>query len=995
MPRIPDEEIQRLKREVSIVRLCERYGIELKPQGKNMVGFCPWHKDDKPSFIVTVTADKNLWHCMGACDQGGDVFSLVQKAEKVSFRRAAEILLEISGSLPASQTIKTHIGTKHQILVNPDDGLADTDIQNRVVDFYHRAFLSDPKAMQYLEKRHCMHPEAVKLFKIGYANRTLGYRVPGTTASGKRLKARLKGIGIMRKSGHEHLSGSVVLPIMDLNGNPVQMYGRKITTGLRKGTPEHLYLEQPMAGVWNLTGIANQKQWILCECIIDALTLWCHGLRNVTCCFGKNTFTDDMWTLVRKVRPTKIIIAFDNDESGNKAGEKLAPKLAKEGANIHRLKVAQGKDINEYVCLLAGKDKNAIAGILQGLCVDAPVMHPADPENVDITEPAPIEAETSSISSLAANLAANEKSQAGPHSAEPENAPVKAAEKQAAKEKSVDDSTAEACQIEADTNTPVKPRPLADEVRTVKKGQDIAMTIGNRSYRIRGLAKNQTFDVMKINLRVMADNWYHVDNLDLYNARHRTTFINTAADELQLKADILKKDLGKVLLKLEDLQDEQINKTLEPKKQQITLTEKEREQALEFLKDPNLFDRINSDFAQCGYVGEENNRLLGYLAATSRKLEEPLAIIVQSATAAGKTALMRAILNFMPQEDRVQYSAVTGQSLFYMTETNLKHKILAIVEEEGAENAGYALKLLQSEGELTIASTGRDSNGEFVTKEYHVEGPVMVFLTTTSIEIDEELLNRCIVLVVDEDREQTQAIHNQQRLNETLEGQLMKTDRKDIIKLHQNAQRLLKPIIIANNFAPRLTFPDHCTRTRRDHMKYLVLIRSSAFIHQYQRPIKTAMKDGRPQQYIEVTLDDVDLANRLANDILGRSLDELPPQTRKLLLLIDEMVTKACKELATERCDYRFTRRMIREYTGWGNTQLKAHLKRLEDMEYLLTYRGGRGRQFVYELMYNGEGRDGCPFFPGLIDVEKLKAKLHYDKTRSGVKPDKSGKTDK
>ncbi len=966
MPRIPDEEIQRLKREVSLVRLCERYNIELKSQGKNLVGFCPWHKDDKPSFIVT--PEKNLWHCMGACDEGGDVLSLVQKAENVSFRRAADILLEISGSMPKSQVIETHTGTKHQILVNPEDGLADTELKNHVVDFYHRAFLSDPKAMKYLEGRHCMHPEAVRLFKIGYANRTLGYRVPMTTADGKRLKARLNKIGIFRKSGHEHMSGSVVFPIMDLNGNPVQMYGRKITAGLRKGTPEHLYLEQPMAGVWNLTGVANQKEWILCECIIDALTLWCQGLRNVTCCFGKNTFTDDMWAVLRKIRPKKVIIAFDNDESGSKAAEKLAPKLAKEGANVHRLKVPQGKDINEYVCLLAGKDKNAISGILQGLCVDAPVIHQAALENVDIADPASIEADANtSISSLAADLAA----------AEPANAPIKATEKQAAKEKNIDKSAATA-------------KPLADNVKTVRKGHDIEMTIGNRSYRIRGLAKNQTFDVMKVNLRVMADNWYHVDNLDLYNARHRTTFINTAADELQIKADILKKDLGKVLLKLEDLQDEQINKTLEPKKQEITLTEKEREQALAFLKDPNLFDRIDNDFSRCGYVGEENNRLLGYLATTSRKLDEPLAVIVQSATAAGKTALMKTILNFMPKEDRVQYSAVTGQSLFYMTETNLKHKILAIVEEEGAENAGYALKLLQSEGELTIASTGRDASGEFVTREYHVEGPVMVFLTTTNIEIDEELLNRCIILVVDEDREQTRAIHDQQRMNETLEGQLMKTDRQDIIELHQNAQRLLKPIIIANNFAPRLTFPDHCTRTRRDHMKYLVLIRTSAFIHQYQRPIKTAMKDGRAQQYIEVILEDVDLANRLANDVLGRSLDELPPQTRKLLLLIDEMVAKACKEQALERCDYRFSRRIIREYTGWGNTQLKAHLKRLEDMEYLLTYRGGRGQQFVYELMYNGEGKDGCPFFPGLIDVEKLRKKMKNDENRSGEKPDKS-----
>jgi len=435
MPRIPNEEIQRLKREVSLVRLCERYNIELKSQGKNLVGFCPWHKDDKPSFIVT--PDKNLWHCMGACDQGGDVFSLVQKAEKVSFRRAVDILLEISGSLPPSATIKTHTGTKHPILINPDKDLAGNDLMNHVIDFYHRSFLSDPKAMKYLESRLCMTPSAVKLFKIGYANRTLGYRIPGTTA-GKRLKARLKGLGIIRKSGHEHMSGSVVFPIAGRKGQPLQMYGRKITRGLRQGTPEHLYLEQPINGIWNLCGIVHQKRWIICECIIDALTLWCQGLRNVTCCFGKNTFTDDMWAVLRKIRPTKITIAFDNDLSGNKAAEKLAPKLAKEGANIHRVKVPQGKDINEYVCMLAAKDKKAIPGILQGLFVDAPVMHRANPGSVDIGVSESMKQETESSSSIF-SLAAKQKTE--------------------------------------------------NHIKTVKKGEDIQMAIGDRAYRIRGLKK--------------------------------------------------------------------------------------------------------------------------------------------------------------------------------------------------------------------------------------------------------------------------------------------------------------------------------------------------------------------------------------------------------------------------------------------------------------------------------------------------------------------------
>ena len=194
---------------------------------------------------------------------------------------------------------------------------------------------------------------------------------------------------------------------------------------------------------------------------------------------------------------------------------------------------------------------------------------------------------------------------------------------------------------------------------------------------------------------------------------------------------------------------------------------------MELLRDPRLLERIVEDFARCGVVGEETNKLVGYLGVVSRHLESPLAVIVQSSSAAGKSSLMEAVLAFLPEEQRVQYSAMTGQSLFYMGETDLKHKVLAIVEEEGAHSASYALKLLQSEGVLTIASTGKDpATGRLLTHQYRVEGPVMIFLTTTAIKLDEEMLNRCLVLSVNEDREQTQAIHRVQREAQTLEGLL-------------------------------------------------------------------------------------------------------------------------------------------------------------------------------------------------------------------------------
>ena len=350
-----------------------------------------------------------------------------------------------------------------------------------------------------------------------------------------------------------------------------------------------------------------------------------------------------------------------------------------------------------------------------------------------------------------------------------------------------------------------------------------------------------------------------------------------------------------------------------------------------------------------------------------------------------------AVLELMPEEERVQYSAMTGQSLFYMGETNLQHKILAIVEEQGAERASYALKLLQSEGELTIASTGKDpATGRLVTQEYRVEGPVMIFQTTTAVDMDEELLNRCIVLTVDEGREQTRAIHERQRRARTLEGMVARQERQRILALHQNAQRLIRPLFVVNPYAAELKFPDHQTRMRRDHTKYLGLIEAVALLHQYQRPIKTVEHRGQKLRYIEVTKQDIEVANRLAHEVLGRSLDELPPQTRRLLGLLDEMATAECGRLGLDRGDFRFSRRALRERTGWGDTQLRVHMGRLIELEYVLAHRGRQGQSFLYELVYASRG-DAGPFLPGLVDANGLSVSNDTISTSRGSAPTSRG----
>jgi post-segregation antitoxin (ccd killing protein) len=353
-----------------------------------------------------------------------------------------------------------------------------------------------------------------------------------------------------------------------------------------------------------------------------------------------------------------------------------------------------------------------------------------------------------------------------------------------------------------------------------------------------------------------------------------------------------------------------------------------------------------------------------------------LAVLIQSSSAAGKSSLMDAVLKMMPSEEQVKYSAMTGQALFYMGEKDLKHKVLAIAEEEGAKNTSYALKLLQSEGEVTIASTGKNATtGNLETQEYRVEGPVTLFSTTTAVDLDDELLNRCLVLTVDESRAQTKAIHAAQRKRRTLEGLHAAIERDEAIALHRNAQRLIRPLKIVNPYADQLTFLDDKTRTRRDHEKYLGLIDAVTLLHQYQRQVQRTRHRGKVVDYIEVTLADIEIANKLAHEVLGRTLDELPPHTRKLLKLAHGYVNGRAEAQGIQPREVRFTRRELRDATRWSDTALKIHLARLVDLEYLSLHRELRGNRFTYELLYQGEGDNGEPFLMQLIDVARLKKK--------------------
>ena len=533
----------------------------------------------------------------------------------------------------------------------------------------------------------------------------------------------------------------------------------------------------------------------------------------------------------------------------------------------------------------------------------------------------------------------------------------------------------------------------ASENDITVEAEQVIFTCADRRYRIRGLERNKSRCQLKVNILVSRGDAVHLDTLDLVKARARTSFIKAAATELYVDADTIKKDVGRLLLALENLQNEQLNSTKRSASVVPEMTDSERKEAMTLLHDPKLLQRITADIEACGMVGEATNTLVGYLAATSRHLDQPLAIIIQSSSSAGKTSLMDAVLAMMPAESQLRFSGMTGQSLYYLENDAIRHKTLAISEDEGIAEATYALKLLQSEGELRHATVGKSSDGKSTTQEYHVQGPAQIFLTTTAMEIDEELFNRCLVLTINETRHQTDAIQQIQREGKTFEAFQRKAVAEKLRQLHQNAQRLLKPLRVFNPYAPQLTFANDKTRLRRDHHKYLTLIDAVAFLHQYQRPVETMTIHDQEIEYINVIPSDIAIANRLASEVLGRSLDELSPQTRNFLLQIHDLAQHSDAKTHGHRKEFRFTRREIREAIGWSDFQVRTHLKKLVDLEYVITHRGKNGQRYEYELLYDGQGREGQPFLMGLIDPAKLKEPARSHQTLSPQKSTLSMKT--
>jgi len=820
---------------------------------------------------------------------------------------------------------------------------SDQDVLLAVNEFYQSHLATGGQEVDKFLARNCIDAAPLlERYGIGFSNRKLGLELPAKQVkAGAEARKRLQSLGIYRVTGHEHLSGSFTIPIYDISGVLVNMYGHKVLSNLRKGTPIELCINKSHQ-LWNVQAGTAHEELIVCASILDGLRCCAEGLSNVVALVN-GVLDQDCFSTLREHSVKRLVLL----------GDIGVEPLNNLGFDCYQASLG-GKDtlvdlLNSYPnpkeALYALVKQSPWVGSTDKAVDEVPVFQ-GGLDDLEVDEFQDLQ-DVDNDFHLMEDLDELEHLLVDENPAEEVVLPV--------------------------VRVPVAPV----EPEVIEEKHQVSVMFKDRLYRVRGLYGNGAYQRIKVSVLAKFGDRFHMDDINLYQSRSRTMFINQVKAELGQSEEVIKSDVGKLIFILEGLLEKFHKGVVAVERRGELVTDTQHSQALEYLSEPNLLENILGDFKTLDVIGSRENLLACYLAATSRLLDDPIAITIQSASASGKTSLMNGVLSLMPDSDIKNFSSMTSQSLYYMGETELKHKILAVSELEGANtgNSSYSLKLLQSEKSLTIATTHKDDSGGLRTVDKTVHGPVQFFATTTQIDVDDELLNRTLVISIEDDQETTQAIHEIQRKKHTLEGRVAKASQQAIVQRHHNLQLSLKKCWIVNPYAEQLTFLSCKTRTRRDHQKYLNLIQAITFLHQYQRPLKTTqLKEGdEPLEYIETTKEDIEVANQIAHAILGNSLlEDLPPQSKSLLNMLKDMVDRLALKQGVPQAHVRFTRGDIRAYIHWSISQLKTHCKRLEELEYLLKHTGGRGQRIEYELLWTGEGKEGESFSMGLVNINEL-----------------------
>jgi hypothetical protein len=506
----------------------------------------------------------------------------------------------------------------------------------------------------------------------------------------------------------------------------------------------------------------------------------------------------------------------------------------------------------------------------------------------------------------------------------------------------------------------------------VKKGKEYVYKIGQREYIIRGLDQNKSDSSLKIFLRLdypseqanlpstsvsgAGEKRFHIDTVDLFNAKTTGVYSRAAASKLTLDERVIIGDLDSLTIKLDEL----LKKTIEEKESQKTEVKKEfyknlelSFKAREYLLEPLFILKFIHDMEKAGVVGESLNMLVGFVSTLSRRMKYPLHLIIQSESSAGKSNMLNLLNKLVPEEDGLYFTQVTPRSFYYGESDFLKYKSIFIAEGDGLKEAEFPIKQMMSEGRLSISYTKSDpKTGENTSESSNTEGPAQFIMTEPREGVNEEINNRCVILILDMSPEQTERIQAYQRLLDSPEGVVLRKERDVICDFYRHVQREIKSLSILNTFSKYFSFNTRSHQARREHQMYLTLLNCITLLNQYQR--EKVYKDG--ELYVKTHPIDIALCNFLARYIFASSLEHLPPQTTLFMITLVKHFMEESKKNMVEFEQIWFYRKEARDITNLSNTRTHEHINRMVDHEILTSRRDGNGISYRFLVKPQDDG---------------------------------------
>ncbi|HPA70998.1 MAG TPA: CHC2 zinc finger domain-containing protein [Spirochaetota bacterium] len=905
-----------VKRYVDIVELFHHFGVTLTKKGKSYMAQCPWHKDTTPS--LSVDREKGVYNCFG-CGESGDIFTLTEKMKGCDFKEALSFLKELKGS-PVSKVLADSVTggeddsseemDESEEILSPSStasGAAHITVKEHENDAASDAAPESPNAdgltlttvADHYHKKLFESEKALDYLKTRgfsrlelYTRFRIGY-ADGSLLSmiGENQKRKLQHIGILTEKGHEHFRNCVTFPIVDDLNQVVGTYGRSVDPSAKI---QHLYLKGKHRGIFNRKASKVYDEVVLTESIIDAFSLIELGIENVQSIYGTNGFTDEHLQLLKDDRVKTMVLALDNDEPGREASGKLKEKLMAEGFAVKEIAPPE----------------------LPGLF--------AEGENALVKD-------------------WNEYLAQGLSTASPEELKelVKKAIRKAEEHRAPASSTS--------------------ALKVVEDAASYTFTVGDVSYRVTGM-KELFVGSLRVNVKAElkrssedesarepnAEKYY--DNLDLYSARSRASYALNLSKAFGIEPKRIERDLINILEYLEAVRDRKLRgedaKTVE-------MSPEERELGLSLLRDERLFERIVEDMEVLGYVGEDLNKQLIYLAASSRKLDNPLSVLIVSGSAAGKSFIVDTVKELLPPEEVLALTSLSDQALNYAEA--LDHKFLSLGEAVHSEPVEHQIREIISGKCISRLVTVKDQKtGKLASTLVQSPAAVSMVITGTKYDINPENASRFFVVNVDESRAQTRRIHELQRKSFRVENlHRRRTLLPEIIRSHRAAQRLLRPLFTVIPFAEHIDFPDTLMRARRDQARFLDLIACVSYLRQFQKEI---MRDGAVE-YLEADLEDYEIAREiLVKGVLASTMREIPRGSIDLYEEFRRLATKRARREDLTSVEVTVSQRELREETGLGHSWIKQHLRYLVEFEYLLAERRhARGSRGAYRLREDAE----------------------------------------